>query len=109
MHRGDIGVEACPYILQVEEQKIYILQHLRCRSSALAIETDHGELCLLVDLALHRLPRIDLPPQPMLWDEEADDLHSSREEGIDEVGARRSNERTLIDHQRYPLPFKEGE
>ena len=75
----------------------------------LSVEADHRELCLLVDLTLHRLPCIDLPPQPMLWDEETDDLHPSSEEGIDEVGARLSDERTLIDHQRYPLPFKEGE
>ena len=45
----------------------------------------------------------------MLRDEETDDLHPSGEEGIDEVSAHRSNERTLIDHERYPLPFKQGE
>ena len=106
MHRGDISIEACTYILQVKDKEINIAKHLGSRALALSIKADDGQPCLLIHTTLHALPCIDFTTKTMLRDEETHYVDALREEGIDQMGACIADERTLIDHQCDTLPLE---
>ena len=109
VHRGDIGIEACTDILQVEDKEVDIGEHLGGRALALSVEAHYGKSRFLVHATTYILPCIDLTTKAMLGDEEAYDIDALGEEGIYKMCARTADERTLIDHQRDALTLESGE
>ena len=109
MHRGNIGIEACTDILQVEDKEVNIGEHLGGRALALSVEAHHRKSRFLVHTATYILPCIDLTTKTMLRDEETYDIDALGEEGIYKMCAPTADERTLIDHQRDALTLESGE
>ena len=87
-HRIEIGIKACPNILDIEDQDIDVRQHLGSRLFDLAVETVHGQAGGGVGPAVHLDPRRFRAAQAVLGTEQGDHAHARHlAKDIDDVRA----------------------
>ena len=83
MHRGEVGVKAQTYVLNVEYDHVDPVQLFRFRPLVGTVERNNFDSCLFVPVARYALTRIRLAAETVFGSENPADRHAAREQRID--------------------------